>query len=197
MARVVITAFKTSSGRTDRFAHRHASALRSTARLLSVVFMLCISPSISAARLHVGTFALAPGQGWDFSDSLLVGSTPGSADISYELTVHTTRETFPDFLFAYFEAGLVYIGSADSTYEKLEEAPEDTGQYVSLVDAYSGDVFAIRTREGHYAKIRILPPSGGQFQFEFVYQDDGTRTFMRSVAIRPTTWGRIKSLYFR
>ena len=79
------------------------------------------------------------------------------------------------------------------TYEGLTEAPADPTVYVSGMTFVPQRVWVVKTREGHYAKVRFLPdPSDA---FEYTYQDDGTRLFAAPVATSVSTWGRIKCLY--
>ncbi len=157
--------------------------------------------STAAAVLHTGVVGFPlTGGGWDFSDSLEASPASG-ADIVYAVTVAHTRaesanaNTLTDLLLAISPSAITYIGSADSTYENLTAAPTDPSLYGPSEAARPNDVLVVRTREGHYAKLRILMPAGGLFRFEYTYQDDGSASFVPSVSARSTTWGYIKSLY--
>jgi len=157
-------------------------------------------PSSALAVLHTGIVELdLSGDGWDFSDSL--HATPASgADIVLQVTAlqpgkqRGSATAITDILFAFSPAAITYIGSADSTYEKLDTAPIDPDVYHESEAAFLGDVLVVRTREGHYAKLRIITPTAF-FRFEYTYQDDGSPSFVPIVPVRPATWGRIKSLY--
>ncbi len=52
----------------------------------------------------------------------------------------------------------------------------DSG-YMSSVDVAAGDIFAVITSEGNYAKILILNQDTLGLKFEWVYQPDGSRYF--------------------
>ena len=151
----------------------------------------------ATGTLHRGTVLMGAGDGpWDFSDS--TNSVDGDIDygVLFEngLKVHTTTSAanLTDILVAFTPAGL---SLSDSTYEQLIVAPTDPASYVTMLAIFAGDVLAVRTREKHYAKIRIIE-SQGALWFEYTYQDDGSPVLIDDpVPARPTTWGRVKALY--
>ncbi|MDH4158220.1 MAG: hypothetical protein OEW00_13190 [candidate division Zixibacteria bacterium] len=85
-------------------------------------------------------------------DSLLLGEEAGGADLDNILLL----------------GGYTDLNS-------IKVVP-DSG-YMSSVDVAAGDVFAIKTSEGHYAKILILDQDSAKLKFEWVYQPDGSRYF--------------------
>ena len=161
---------------------------------LALVAEAATSPP--SAALHTGVVDLFSGEGWDFSDSLIAGVA--SADIMFGVTAlhlqSSQRSPMVERLFAMTPAAILFIDNADSTYENLTSAPTDPDLYLTEEAVFADDVLVVRTREGHYAKIRILP-FGSTLMFEYTYQDDGSPSFVPSVAVRSTTWGKIKALY--
>ncbi len=164
--------------------------------LVSILVLAEAAPTPVCAVLHTGVVDLFSGQGWDFSDSLIAGGPP--ADIVFDVTVlnsqNSRRSSLVERLFAMTPAAILFIGNADSTYENLTSAPTDPDLYLTEEAVFEDDVHVVRTREGHYAKIRILP-IGSTLMFEYTYQDDGSPSFVPNVAVRSTTWGKIKALY--
>ena len=151
----------------------------------------------ATGELHTGTGVIIVGAGpWDFSDS----TQSSDGDIDYGvlfangLKVHptTSAANLTDVLVAFTPAGL---SLSDSTYEQLIVAPTDPASYVTMLTIFTGAVLAVRTREMHYAKIRIIE-SQAVLWFEYTYQDDGSPVLIDDpVPARPTTWGRVKALY--
>ncbi len=182
----------------DRGLRCAASILR-VLMSLSFAFLLSgVAPTRGHAELHTGTFGLFPGEGWDFSDSLITGVL--AADIIFDVTTlarfRAQRGAATELLWTVSPAAILYVDNADSTYENLDSAPTDPDLYGSSEVAFVGDVFVVRTREAHYARIRVLP-FGSILNLEYTYQDDGSPSFVPSVSVRATTWGAIKALYRR
>jgi hypothetical protein len=171
--------------------------VRAFASLAFAALSMALAPAPGTAKLHTGTFELFPGEGWDFSDSLITGAF-GGADIQYDVTTLAGEpaRAMIDLVRAISPGAILYIGNADSTYENLETAPTDPDLYNTSEVAFIEDVFVVRTREGHYAKMRVLP-SGSLLNLEYTYQDDGSPSFVPNVAVQATTWGAIKALYRR
>jgi hypothetical protein len=90
----------------------------------------------------------------------------------------------------------IAVAAPDSSYEALTTAPEDSNAYFVAVVPYPDEVYVVRTNKSRYAKIRGLDlRPGGEFTFEYSYQDDGTRILTGKVPIEQTTWGKVKSLH--
>lgn len=162
--------------------------------LLCILVLAEAAPTPVSAVLHTGVVDLFSGEGWDFSDSLIAGL---HADIVFDVTAQSSqssRRSVVERLFAMTPAAILFIDNADGTYENLTSAPTDPDLYLTEEAVFEDDVHVVRTREGHYAKIRILP-IGSTLMFEYTYQDDGSPSFVPSTAVRLTTWGKIKALY--
>lgn len=169
--------------------------LRRLALTAAVVLSVGFPSNPADAALHSGVVELFPGDGWDFSDSLITGIP---ADFLYIVTALRSEEAktrdFSDILAANAPAGILYVGNADSTYENLATAPTDPGLYAASEVAFEGDVFVVRTQEAHYAKMRIVS-FGSLIKFEYVYQDDGTPELLQTTPVESKTWGGVKALY--
>ena len=85
-------------------------------------------------------------------DSLLLGEEVGGADMDNILLL----------------GGFIDLNSV--------KVVPDSG-YISSVDVSAGDIFAVRTSEGNYAKILILSQDSAGLRFEWVYQPDGSCHF--------------------
>jgi hypothetical protein len=55
----------------------------------------------------------------------------------------------------------------------------------------------MKTGDGFYLKfvVRRFQPLGGGLLIEYYVQMDGSNNLDDFVAVRPTTWGRVKALY--
>ena len=121
----------------------------------------------------VGGFNLA---GWDITEG---GSPP----------IITIDASFPT-------AG-VTLAAADVPFSDLLVAPTDPSLYSPSLQIVIPDfrTWVVRTREGHYAKFRFLDGFVLDARFEYVYQDDGTPSFMDPLPVEDATWGRIKAVW--
>jgi len=160
--------------------------------LLSLVFSSLIVAGAMTARseLHTGIGFGA----WDFSDStataLNFDFTP--ADVDPALAGSASRLALGTFLIAGANAALAILPEV-TTFESVTEAPADPAVYEGGIPFYWDRVWVSRTREGHYAKFRYL--ADVLDLFEYVYQDDGSRSFTTPVTTDVTTWGRVKALH--
>jgi hypothetical protein len=89
---------------------------------------------------------------------------------------------------------IAYIGYAGSVFEELDQAPTEPLLYDNNFAVFPDEVYVILTREGHYAKIKIIDRVG-HLIFQYTSQDDGSPSFVPPTATQPATWGKIKSLY--
>jgi len=160
---------------------------------LIVCVVLLLTATLARADLHSGTAEIPPGTSWDFSDSAAVGYYSG--DVGVVATVVHETQTAPAtwLLFANYPAKLA-IAPADSSFDDLTTAPEDTTLYEAVKVLLPDRVYFIRTREGNYAKLQVLSIGSGATAV-YTYQDDGTRVLSGTVSVEATSWGRIKSLY--
>lgn len=179
------------------------------ALLMLVLLVGVVSASIvndANARLHSGEVSLLPGDTWDFSDSS--SGTFSTYDVTYAITAITAshpadpsrveRLAYDDtkalFDLVHAAVSMAYIGYAGTVYEDLEEAPTDPLAYENDYAVFPDEVYVIKTREVHYAKIKIIS-RGGVVVFKYTYQDDGSTSFIPPVATQPVTWGRVKALF--
>jgi hypothetical protein len=89
--------------------------------------------------------------------------------------------------------GALLVMVADSTFEELSLAPEDSSVYSTDLRGHVGIPYVIRTIGGHYAKFRFTDPTFNTI--EYAYQSDGSRLLVCPTPGEETTWGRIKALY--
>ena len=160
--------------------------------VLFTIVILCLSRTASA-ELHEGTVTLAETVSWDFSRFLPVPLEFGPIP-------------WGDFAYASYQAGFerfYRVGAIEEAriaggrwvYEDLTVAPAPTDPaYRQYIDVGFGGTFVIRTRESHYAKIRVIT-FYPQLVFDYTYQDDGTRILGSTTPTSPSTWGEIKALY--
>lgn len=166
--------------------------------LLIAVSILLLSTCGVKARLHTGFVLIWPGPAFDFSDSVLV--PPPDGDL-YWVTLSETPSTAGGeeaAQFAWFTTNypaLIAYAPSDSTYHELTTAPSDTTLYHFDAAVLSYGVYVVRTKEHHYAKVRVEMIGGGGITIEYTYQDNGTPVLVNPVPVRPTTWGRVKTLY--
>lgn len=169
-----------------------ASASRDRAVCLVVLSLIVAGATIGKAELHPGIGFGA----WDFSDSTASAATFDFSPVDVGFTFDGSAP-LSEALDIYLEAGSqagIAVMPAGTTFESVTEAPADPAQYASFVPFYEDRIWVIRTREGHYAKVRYLIPWPPD-QFEYVYQDNGSRQFTSVVSTNVTTWGRVKALY--
>jgi hypothetical protein len=154
----------------------------------SILWIVQAGPA--AAMLHFGTgFAEA----WDFSDS-----TSTTSDSEWDFTAgNTALASGSTLLDAFLDANypaLIAVMPDGVTYESVLEAPADPGMYEGFLFFVPNRVWIVKTREGHYAKVRFFDDFFPG-QFEYTYQDNGTRILAAPLRMEAATWGRIKALY--
>jgi len=168
-------------------------------RMISwICLFILTSMSSSYSTIHNGFGYAEFDSAWDFSDSStcpLFGRYCGDFSITFTMLQTAAEPTAIVMLAMPPHAGIA-LASPDSSYEELTTAPEDSNAYFTAVVPYPFQVYVVMTNEGHYAKLRgvDLGP-GGDFTFEYSYQDNGTRVLVGGVPTEETTWGRVKSLY--
>lgn len=170
---------------------------------------LVILPLAADAKLHRGFALIPPGPAWDFSDSTNVMPPAGDLGwIQLELVTGPTGVKPDSFIrdqastlamagiwFQTYTPAMVGYAPGDSTYPELMTAPTDESAYSFGAAILSYGVYVVRTKEYNYAKVRIEQVGGGGITIEYTYQDNGTNVLVEPVAVLPTTWSRIKSLY--
>jgi hypothetical protein len=178
----------------------------STSRFITLIgscLILFTLISRSYSTIHSGFGYADFDSAWDFSDSsncVLWYGFCGDLAMGITLMQTATEPTGGIYMYATASRAGIAIASLDSTYEELTTAPEDSNAYYGMVVPYPHVVYVMRTAEGHYAKFRgvDLGP-GGDFTFEYSYQDNGTRVLVGGVPTgipeQTTTWGRMKALY--
>jgi hypothetical protein len=166
--------------------------------LMVIAWLAIVTSDPAESTIHTGTGYAELDTAWDFSDSSACPLFTGyCGDLSVAITRvgMTTASRFLLLRGIPFSAKIAF-GPADSTYEELTTAPDDTGQYDWVEDFFLDTVYIVLTNDGHYAKIRTLGVTiQSKVIFEYTYQDDGTRILVDKVSIEATTWGRIKALY--
>ena len=73
-----------------------------------------------------------------------------------------------------FSAGMNLCESLDD-FDEMREAPA-TG-YDQFVHFDADTCFYVKTREGHYGKVKILNIQGDKITFRCAYRSDGKRSF--------------------
>jgi hypothetical protein len=162
--------------------------LRSTTFWLSqLLVLLATSPQLARATIHTGLGRL---EYWNFSDSTV---SPSDWDISLLVVVQSPEaRTNTGIYWLYAPHGAI-LTPPDSTYDLLTMAPEYPTGYFGAIEFVPYRTWVCRTQEGHYAKFRFF---GDQYvEFEYTYQDNGSRYFRDGVPVTDTTWGRIKELF--
>jgi hypothetical protein len=155
--------------------------------LTQVVVLLAIVPQSARGKIHTGLGRL---EGWDFSDST-VASTEWDIDLMVvlQLAEHATSAG----IYWIVAPNGVALMPSDSTYEVLTMAPEYPSGYLGALNMVPYRTWVCRTREGCFAKFQFLGES--IVEFEYTYQDNGTRYFRDGVPVADTTWGKIKELF--
>jgi hypothetical protein len=92
-----------------------------------------------------------------------------------------------------------YVTIAPGTLEDLSVAPEKLqGPYGGYGFDVGPGVYVIKTSDGLYVKfdnLSYILNNTYYVTLEYYVQTDGTPNFGPSVAVQPTTWGRVKALY--
>jgi hypothetical protein len=194
--------------RTGPFApsrHERPSAigfwnvLRSTTGLMlastACSAILAVSaPSNVQATLRTGTVQLFQGDGVDFSDP----TGEDFSDFVYDVTAVGTAAQHDAGRIELFTcippALILYVGDTEQLYDSLTTAPTNHSTYKSQEFANIDEVFVVLTREGHYAKIRVISIAA-LLTIEYTYQDDGTNVLSSSVSVHETTWGGVKAVF--
>jgi hypothetical protein len=174
--------------------------------LTLAIFLCCLCvPTPLEAEIHRGyADEIYSGMGWDFSDSTLVPFWDG--DVGYIITYlagesrnslrGSARASLPAYDYLLGRVKFITVASEDSVFNNVTEAPADTSSYETSYPVYWYGIYVVMTLEGHFAKIHVKG-AGGWLEFDYAYQDDGSRILEEKVATQETTWGRIKSLYLR
>jgi hypothetical protein len=112
---------------------------------------------------------------WDSNAAdLLAGTHEGSSTTSFFLPYDAAPFNNPD-LDKDARSGIVRMPQTE--LEQVSECPESGYRY-HWVEANSGGVYCVRTRNGqHYAKIKLTSIGNSSLSFAWVYQPDGSRVF--------------------
>ena len=168
--------------------------MRSLPRFASLfVFVVVVfvnAPKPANATIHTGIGRL---EYWDFSDSATV--LTDEWDLSLLVVMQLTDKTASSGIY-WIRAGYpsnVALLPTDSTYDVLTQAPADPSVYHLELEFIPYRTWVCRTQEGNYAKLRFLGDS--IVEFEYTYQDNGTRYFRDGVPVAERTWGKIKELF--
>ncbi len=164
----------------------------------TICLVIVTAGSNSYSKIHSGFGYADLMTAWDFSDSTTCSLFEGyCGDLAVgEADWQATAEPATMVLLAMAPSAGIAIAAADSSYEELMTAPEDSTEYFAWVVPCPAGVYVVQTNEGHYAKIRPMDLNASwEFTFEYSYQDDGTPILVDGVPTEQTTWGRIKSLY--
>jgi len=156
--------------------------------LTVIVCVVLTTAGRANADVISGTVALDLG-GWDFSQQ--TSMTWPDADIAFAFVVDPPlglRVAAP-----YPPARILML--SDSTYEDLKYAPDDSALYGMDAPALIGPVYVAKTKEGRYAKFRILHLPYDTPIIEYVYQPDGTRRFYNGIGVESSTWSSVKTLF--
>jgi hypothetical protein len=171
---------------------------RSAIVLFALSLLLSTAARLALAEIHTGFAMIPPGPAWDFSDSVTV--VPPSGDLRWITLVRSVSgKGEAPAQFAYFltdAPAQIAFAPQDSTYENLSNAPPDS-TFHEAAAVLSYGVYVVRTKENHFAKLRIEMIGGGGITIEYSYQDNGSRVLVRPVGVKNATWGSVKSLYRR
>lgn len=156
-----------------------------TAMSLALVMMSCDKKSPTSAEddKKIATLRAWPGTApemdhFDFSQGKVITRN-----------VESGPEVAQDLFYIYVSGEAFILGEAAGGtdleniqlldgYSRLEEvkvAP-DTG-YTAGSEVETGDIFAVITAEGNYAKIEIVDQDTLELEFEWEYQPNGSRNF--------------------
>jgi hypothetical protein len=152
--------------------------------LFAIMIAICSVAPASAGVIH--GYAWFEFGSWDFSDSLLVGEHDGDLRIIYVVS--------PPIGYQYTCENGAAARTVPGTFEDVVEAPEDPSTYEFYGPALLGPTYVLRTAEGHYVKYHMIQVSPAPL-IEYVYQPDGSRTFVAALPVQSTTWGAVKALY--
>ena len=140
------------------------------------------------AETHVGVGRVGL---WDFSEASLRMSIDDPWDFGVAQTLN--GPTLDLFVAAnYYMGAAVALMPPGLDFDEVTEAPEDESEYASWIPWADNRVWICRTVEGHFAKVCF---HANMSQFDYVYQDDGTRDVTTPVPTAVTTWGHVKALY--
>ncbi|MGD1048665.1 MAG: hypothetical protein ABR899_07955 [Candidatus Krumholzibacteriaceae bacterium] len=136
-----------------------------------------------------GQGVMAPCWGWDFSEqvSLCYLENP---DIILGFIVDP-----PLGLVIGVTGWASIVMLPDSNFEDLRYAPEDSTAYGYDLPALVNTTYVARTREGHFAKFRLLQLPYLVPIIEYVYQPDGSRRFFNEIGVEKSTWSAVKALF--
>jgi hypothetical protein len=126
--------------------------------------------------------------GFDFETQTVVVYTTESSDLSW-------GETTPDgeaLFFPHNADGIVHV---PTPLTQLETAPTIAAGFSSAQNVNPTAVYVMRTGSGHYVKFAQHFPDESDLTIEYYVQMDGSRNFGPTVAVQPTTWGKVKALY--
>jgi len=157
------------------------------------LFFLCVCMLVAAtgasADVMSGQGVMDPCWGWDFSaqKSLCVLEFP---DIFLSFVVEPPL----GLMISVTNPARVAM-MPDSSFEDLKYAPEDSSAYGYDLPALLNTTYVARTKEGHYAKFRLLQLPYYEPIIEYVYQPDGSRRFFNVIGVEGSTWGAIKALF--
>jgi hypothetical protein len=155
--------------------------------VVSAAIGLASAPHLAGGTVHTGLGRL---EYWDFSDSAVA---PSEWDISLMVVMQSAKDASSVGIYWIIAPYGVTLTPPDSTYDVLTLAPEYPTGYYGAYEMVPYRTWVCRTAEGHYAKFRFLGES--YVEFEYTYQDNGSRYFRDGVPVEGSTWGRIKTLY--
>jgi hypothetical protein len=144
---------------------------------------------LAKATIHEG-FAWAGH--WDFSDSVYSAS---DWDLTWVLTDPWDPAPCTPVSFEMNWPAVIMLSNV--AYGDLLVAPTDPGLYTSVHCFVRDGVYVVKTREGHYTKIRTVDNFDLSTSIYYVHQDDGSPYFYddHPLAVETTTWGRVKALF--
>lgn len=176
--------------------------LRRVGRLpiAALIALIIFTPSHARAVLHTGLALISPFNSWDFSDSSSVAFLDGDLGFGVTLLSHTDGRggevASQSLYFLTNYPALIAYAPGDSTYESLNEAPADTTLYSEGLPILTFVAYVVRTKEHHYAKMRVTSVGGGGgIRIEYTYQDNGSRILVAPTPVRAVSWGRVKLFY--
>lgn len=144
---------------------------------------------LNTAHIDFYPYGLINDESFDFSTRTVVPINAG--DLSWNLDMRVQPV---------LEFRQCYAKQVPGTLEDLQVAPSPIGGPLLGDMGYDAGpgVYVVQTSDGLYVKFRnlcFICDNTYFLKIEYYVQTDGTPNFGPTVAVEPTTWGKVKALY--